>query len=50
MNTKIMRCAYAECRSTKSKIWYEEDRAMFCEKCYKESQRLKKESKKKFNL
>lgn len=45
MNTKIMRCAYADCRSTKSKIWYEHDRAMFCEKCHEEIQRQDKKWK-----
>lgn len=39
MNTSnIMRCADADCRSTKSKIWYEHDRAMFCEECNREMQ------------
>ena len=29
------RCAYPDCRSKNSKIWYEIDRALFCERCYK---------------
>lgn len=29
------RCACPDCRTENSKIWYETDRALFCEKCYK---------------
>lgn len=47
MNTAIMRCAYTDCRSTKSKIWYEDDRIVFCEKCYNENQRKGKNESKK---
>ena len=31
----IPRCADPDCRTRKSAIWHEIDRALFCDKCYK---------------